>query len=88
MGEPKQYKLTPKDEDTFKRLQNSKKEQQKLIKVLRSRLANLREEVNRITDKQRDLTIDKNNKERIKMELELRLKERAKLEGKQSKREP
>jgi hypothetical protein len=38
--------------------------------VLRSRLANLREEVNRITDKQRDLTIDKNNKERIKMELE------------------
>jgi hypothetical protein len=37
--------------------------------VLRSRLANLKEEVNRITDKQRDLTIDKNNKERIRKEL-------------------
>ena len=56
--------------------------------MLQSRLANLKEEVNRITDKQRDLTIDKNNKERIKAELEFKIRERAKPEGKAGKREP
>jgi hypothetical protein len=56
--------------------------------VLRSRLANLKEEVNRITDKQRDLTIDKNNKERIRKELQELINDEIKPLGKSTKREP
>lgn len=58
-----------KKEEDFKRSQNKAKEQKKLKKLLESKLDQLKEEVLFITNKQKELMIDKDNKVKIKREL-------------------